>query len=233
MRKLRDFADVAAPNSLSQRFRARRMALLTSCLEQVRSGLDGRPLTVLDMGGTTGFWERAGWAGRADIDITVVNLSAQLTAYPNIVEREGDARRLNGYADSTVDLLFSNSVIEHLYDLEGQAAMAREVQRVGRHYWVQTPNYWFPLEPHFLFPGWQWAPMAPRVAALRRWRIGHRGPYPDAAVAEDMIREIRLMSRRELGSMFPEGIVVAERIGPLAKSYVVVSPQLGAHLQRS
>jgi hypothetical protein len=55
------------------------------------------------------------------------------------------------YRDKEFDIAFSNSVIEHVGNDLRIRQMADEVRRVGRNY-LQTPNYYFPLEPHFFFP---------------------------------------------------------------------------------
>lgn len=65
---------------------------------------------------------------------------------------KGDATNLSQYSDKSFDIVFSNSVIEHLYTKENQISMAKEVNRVGKNYFIQTPNYWFPIEPHWVFP---------------------------------------------------------------------------------
>src|ERR1017187_2845994 len=63
----------------------------------------------------------------------------------------GDGRAVP-FRDAAFDVVFSNSVIEHVGDAQSQRAFAREVARVGRAYWVQTPNRWFPVEQHLLTP---------------------------------------------------------------------------------
>jgi hypothetical protein len=100
--------------------------------------------------------------------------------------------------------------------------MAAEVRRLAPVYWIQTPNFWFPVEPHFLTPGWHYLPVAARVALLRRRRWGWRGPLPEAAQAEEAVREIRLMRGSELTRMFPEASLERERIGPFVKSFVAL-----------
>ena len=70
----------------------------------------------------------------------------------------GDAVDMPGISDGAFDVVFSNSVIEHVETYENQRRMAAEIRRVGRRYFVQTPNRHFPLEPHFLVPGFQLLP---------------------------------------------------------------------------
>jgi hypothetical protein len=213
---LRRMADGHAPGSFSNRMRERRFKLF----ESLAAGLP-RPLRVLDVGGTNDFWAQRGWAGRDDVSITLVNLVEQEREHPNIHPAVGDATDLAEYDDGSFDIAFSNSVIEHLYTLEKQAAMAREITRVGRAYWVQTPNFWFPMEPHFLVPGWHWLPEEARVSLIRRRACGWRGPCPDLEVARETVREVRLMQRRELDGLFPGATIQAERFGGLTKSFVV------------
>jgi Methyltransferase domain len=213
---LRKLADGHAGGSFSNRMRARRFELF----EGLTASLP-RPLRIIDVGGTNDFWVKRGWAGRDDVEITLVNLKPQEQEHPNIVPAVGDATNLSEYEDGSFDVAFSNSVIEHLFTLEAQTAMAREVVRVGRAYWVQTPNFWFPMEPHFLVPGWQWLPERARVSLIQKRACGWRGPCPEREDARATVREVRLMRRRELSRLFPRAAVEAERFGGLAKSFVV------------
>lgn len=180
-----------------------------------------KPVRIIDLGGTVRYWERRGWAGRSDVQITLVNLDAQPSEYDNIVSTEGDATRLP-FGDDSFDIAFSNSVIEHLFTLDHQRRMAEEVRRVARCYWVQTPNFWFPVEPHYLVPVWHWLPESVRVAILTRHSVGWAGRTPDAGEALEVIRETRLMRRRELAGLFPGADLVPERIGGLVKSWTAV-----------
>ena len=83
----------------------------------------------------------------------------------------GDARQMPMFQDNEFDMCFSNSVIEHVGSAADQMSMAREVRRVAKGYFIQTPNAYFPLEPHFLIPGWQFASVAlrARLLQLRNW----------------------------------------------------------------
>ena len=214
---IRSLADGKNPNSFSNRARTRRFAQFEALAARLP-----RPLRILDVGGTNEFWENRGWAGRRDVHISSLNLEAHEQRHDNILALAGDATDLSRYAAGSFDIVFSNSVIEHLFTLEQQRRMAAEVQRVGKSYWVQTPNFWFPMEPHFHIPGWQWMPLDLRVSIIRRWRCGWRGPCPDPKRARDLVSEVRLMSQRELKSAFPGANVVAERFCGLVKSWIVI-----------
>lgn len=214
---LRTLADVRSADSLSNRLRSRRFARFEALVRDLP-----RPLRLIDIGGTTAFWEQRGWAGRDDVCITTINLTAECQKYDNIEPRAGDATDLSEYADRSFDVAFSNSVIEHLFTFDHQAAMAREVRRLAPVYWVQTPNFWFPIEPHFHVPGWQWLPLGLRVAILRRRRCGWRGPCPDAEQARELVREVRLLTRGELRRLFPDATLAPERFAGLVKSWIAI-----------
>jgi hypothetical protein len=215
MLSVRQAADVENPDSLSNRMRSRRFSKFAGLCAGVP-----RPLRIIDIGGTHEFWVQRGWAGREDVQITTVNLSAEPPVHPNIVSIVGDATDLSEYGDGSFDVAFSNSVIEHLFTRDHQAAMAREVVRVGRAYWVQTPNFWFPIEPHFHVPGWQWMPRPARAALLQRFRCGWRGPCPDPVEARRLVDEVRLLTGSQMRRLFPGATIWPERFMGLVKSWV-------------
>jgi Methyltransferase domain len=219
--KLRGLADSDAPGSFGNRNRARRFDAFEQLFASVATGLD-RPVTILDVGGTNSFWQQRGWTDRDDVTITTANLEKEEKVFANVEPRVLDATDMKEFADGSFDIVFSNSVIEHLRTLDAQKKMAAEVRRLGRQYWVQTPNYWFPIEPHFLTPGWQYLPVSVRVQLLRRRRWGWRGPCPDPAEARTLVTEIRLLKKKEMRTLFPDADLVEERFAGLIKSFVAV-----------
>jgi SAM-dependent methyltransferase len=128
--------------------------------------------------------------------------------YPGERFVQADARELP-FADGEFDIAYSNSLIEHLPPTD-RARVAAEMARVGRRLFVQTPNRWFPVEPHALLPLVHWLP---RRLGRRLWRLGVTGePFDD----------IRLLDARELRRLFPGARIVRERVGPLTKSLIAV-----------
>jgi SAM-dependent methyltransferase len=122
----------------------------------------------------------------------------------------GDARDMP-FADDAFDVAYCNSLIEHVEPTD-RPRVAAEIRRVARRWFVQTPNLWFPIEPHVLLPGFQFLPEA---AQRRVARLGASGGY----------ERIRLLDRRELRSLFPESEILSERVGPLTKSLMAVGPR--------
>jgi hypothetical protein len=214
---IRRLAEGKNPDSISNRFRSRRFQRFEALVATLP-----RPLKILDVGGTNQFWENRGWADRQDVQIFSLNLVAEEKRHENITPLAGDATDLSHFADGSFEVGFSNSVIEHLFTFEQQSRMASEIRRVCKSYWVQTPNYWFPMEPHFHVPGWQWLPLDVRIAIIRRWRCGWRGPYSDPARAREMVAEVRLMTGRELEQLFPDATLLRERFCGMVKSWIAI-----------
>ena len=179
----------------------------------------GRPLEILDVGGVEDYWETNVFVDQANF--TILNLDAPAPHHANVTTLAGDARDLSRWADKSFDLVVSNSVIEHVGTVDDQQVMADEVRRVGKRYFVQTPNFWFPVEPHAVFPVFHWLPEPMRASLLQSFRLGHLYPRPEREEALDLVRSIRIVSARELKSMFPDGTLWREKLSGLTKSLTI------------
>lgn len=201
---------------LAERLRRRRFRLVTSLMSRVP-----RPLTVLDVGGTEFFWQQVGFTADHDVRIVLLNLSKEPVTRPNFRSVVGDATNMPEFRDSEFDVVFSNSVIEHVGGYDKQRQMADEVKRVGKRYCIQTPNRHFPIEPHFLIPFLQFYPMWLQVLLTRHIDIGSFGRFPDSRAAEGYLRTLRLMTASELRALFPGARIHGEKVCGLTKSFVV------------
>jgi SAM-dependent methyltransferase len=141
----------------------------------------------------------------SQLDITGVDLQPR-PGYPGPFV-QGDAADGLPFADDEFDLVYCSSVIEHVPPPR-RATFATELRRVGRGWFVQTPAYSFPIEPHALLPFAHWLP-----PAVRRpyWRLGAAGEW----------EQISLLRRREMERLFGAP-ALSERLGPLVKSWVCV-----------
>lgn len=179
------------------------------------------PLTpqtrILDVGGTALNWSLIAAQPR----VTLLNLPTDGIA--NVV---GDGRYLP-FRDGSFDIVFSNSVIEHIASPADQQRFADEIRRTGRAYWVQTPDYRFPLEPHLVTPFLHWLPTGVRVAIARRFTFWSLIERPSQDRWEFYIRhcaeEVRLLDAAELQAMFPEAQIIRERFMGLSKSLIAVA----------
>ncbi len=108
------------------------------------------------------------------------------------------------FSDSSFDVVYCNSVIEHLGNYDDQAKLAREVRRVGSGYWVQTPAKRFPVEPHYLTPFAHWLPSADSATHLLPYTVWAVIPIRLLTTwTAKWLKRIRLVSRRELEKLFP------------------------------
>ena len=222
---LPSFADNTNPNSLASRLREKRN-------EQFRSLLDSlpRPLQILDVGGSRMVWERLRLVDQPDVHISILNSDEVLyreqeeCRYQNVRNVVGDARDMGHFHDCQFDMVYSNSVIEHVGKIDQMAKMASEIRRVGRRYFVQTPYRYFPIEPHFVFPMFQFLPLSIRALMLRNFSLGWVARQPDRKRAAEEVSSINLLSRRELQSLFPDGRMTEERLWGLTKSLIIHKP---------
>lgn len=211
---IRSIADNTSNTSLSHSMRFKRFLYFKSLIEKL-----GRPLDILDIGGTQEYWLNMG-LDDPRFRVTLLNLSQEEISSPNFSSVVGDATDMSQYADRSFDVVYSNSVIEHLFTKENQRKMALEVRRVGVFHFVQTPNYYFPMEPHFLFPGFQFLPRVVRASLLNRFNLGHMPRFEKMDEAFTKVDEIRLLSVQEMRSLFPGSVIWKERFGGLVKSIV-------------
>jgi hypothetical protein len=133
----------------------------------------------------------------------------------------GDGRQLP-FPDQCFDVAFCNSVIEHLGSRENQKRLADEIRRVARQYFVQTPNYWFPIEPHFLTPCVQFFPVPTREKLIRNFTVWGWVTRPSPESCRAIVQEIQLLKPAELRAMFPEAELIVERFMLFPKSLIAV-----------
>lgn len=190
----------------------------------IRSRIDWPNIrTVLDLGGTPRFWKESGLS-HLPLDVTCLNLVGEPS-----VERFGNLSVRRAVGDATCpqfdpsqfDLVFSNSVIEHVGDGAAVARLA-QIVRQGPRYFVQTPNRYFLVEPHFILPFHFLMPRWLKAAIVTFW---DRGPKRRSyAEAKKRVDSIHLLSRHELQALFPDAEVVEERKWLQTKSFMAFGP---------
>ena len=172
---------------------------------------------VLDVGGTAQTWMSES-KGHVQFPVTLLNIrNYEQVDSDRFTSVEGDATNLP-FADNAFDIAFSNSVIEHVGTWEKQQLFAREVRRVARNLWVQTPARSFPLEAHLLAPYIQYLPKRAQHRIVRWTPRGILQPH----VVHEIIDEVRLLTCREMGQLFPDCLILKERVLGLTKSYIAV-----------
>jgi len=219
----RNFADNTNHHSVATRLRRQRFQIL---LDMICSHPD--PIQILDIGGTKQYWDMmiASSDLCRELIVTLLNPEPLNLTHRNFIAMRGDGRAMPQFVDRQFDLVFSNSTIEHVGGFEDQKHMADEVRRVGREYYVQTPNRYFPIEPHFVFPFFQFFPVTLRVWLLQHFNLGWFSRIQDRSKAWHEVTSIRLLTRTEVEQLFPDGIIINERLYGFVKSFVVRSPDI-------
>lgn len=106
-------------------------------------------------------------------------------------------------------------------------AFAGEVRRVARGYVVQTPYFWFPLEPHFMAPIYHWVPESVRAKILLRVPLGHTGKAASLDEAMQRVQSAQLVDATMFGSLFPDAEIRFERVAGLPKSLMGIRSAMG------
>jgi hypothetical protein len=201
------------------RLRRRRLEILQSILSDLRGSV-----TILDIGGTPAYWDLIATERlNLNLHIILLNLVALPISNPSFASIVGDGRAMPQFSDKQFDIVFSNSTIEHVGDLHDQERMAREIRRIGRRYYVQTPNRSFPIEPHFIFPFFQYLPIRVQAWLVLHLRLGWYGTPPGYNQVLNDVKSIRLLNRAEFRQLFPDATIVNEVWCGLVKSFIAYS----------
>ena len=203
---------VDAPGSWGERRRAARARWLVETFPDLAT------MSVIDLGGRLDTWERAPVRPK---HVHIVNLEPVAADPPEWAEVDhGDVCALpERIARRRYDLVYSNSVIEHLGGHERRLRFAEAVHRLADAHWVQTPYRFFPIEPHWVAPGMQFLPTAVRAAVAHRWPLAH-SPAADRADALNSVLWTELLDRTQMRHYFPESTIRAERLFGLTKSLI-------------
>jgi SAM-dependent methyltransferase len=205
--------DYRQPTSLAAQLRQKRWEVFRSLTASVE-----RPMKILDVGGLQSVWERIGFADQPGIRITLLNIVKVPADHWNMESIEGNACSMPQFHDGQFDIVYSNSVIEHVGGDKEIRSMADEIRRVGKRYYVQTPNRYFPVEPHFVFPMFQFLPVSLRTTLVQHFPLGWFEKIPDRQQAEEYVRSINLLTKTQVKSLFPDAVTMDERFFGLSKS---------------
>jgi hypothetical protein len=205
-------ADNTRSDSWSRKLRNRRFGMFLNAL-QVNS-----KDRILDVGGAESTWLNTGMEER----VTLLNI-AFFEKCGKFHYLECDACDMHMLASNSFDIVYSNSVIEHVGPTK-HASFAHEVRRVGQRYWIQTPYKHFPIEPHFLFPLFQYFPLSVKRFIGLRWKYSHL-----KANGEDILDELnrlQLLSKEDLRVLFPDATLFEEKFLGLTKSLIAYRASL-------
>jgi hypothetical protein len=209
------------------RFRTARFRQVQTLIEQLVR--QHGSIRVLDAGGRAEYWNMLSPALAGQVHLTILNYSAELEDYSDGTRAHvryenvtGDACDMPQYADGAFHLVHSNSVIEHVGSFTKMIAFAKEVRRVGQAYYVQTPNFWFPIDPHNAVPLLHWLPDPIRIGMETRFNVG-LNRRTDFAEAAERLDGCRMISQTMMRNLFPDARHSAERFGLVFKKSLIAS----------
>jgi hypothetical protein len=204
-----------------QFLRRRRIQLFINLVDQVLTRQ--AVCRILDLGGVPNYWKlMSDLLGSRRYQITIVNRSEFPVPSEYFTSIIGDARHLPSLPDMSFDLVHSNSVIEHVGRWSDMKAMAGEVRRLAPGYFLQTPYFWFPMEPHCSTLFFHWMPESIRVRMLMGRHRGAWGKAPDLDTAMNQIQSAALLDMRMMRTLFPDATIHRERIIGLTKSLTAI-----------
>jgi hypothetical protein len=208
-------AFVDGPRSLGGRSRHRRWKTFRAHFPDIES------MSVVDLGGTVDYWLRAPVRPRS---VRVLNLQEPPKSIPAWITAEvsdvTDPSLLSNAG--AYDLVYSNSVIEHVGGHERRTAFAANVAALADRHWIQTPYRYFPMEPHWVCPFMQFLPLPMRARLGMHWPLVHsRSPDMASAIAAQLA--VELLDITAMRHYFPESQIVYDRLAGLVKSVVAVA----------
>ena len=176
-------------------------------------------MRVLDLGGTPHAWRLAPVMPES---VVTVNLQQFESGIPNVTAVTGDACDLPAsVAADRFDLVFSNSLLEHVGGHVQRQKLAENIHNCADRHWIQTPYRYFPVEPHWVFPGFQWLPYEARVRVSMHWNRGHIRTFTRGE-AEKSVDEVELIGISQMRGYFPSSQIWYERFLGLIKSLVAI-----------
>ena len=210
--------------SVGSRFRSRR---IQPFLELIEYYYDAQGhVQIVDIGGERNYWNIVpnAFLKEHNVHITIINLPGQNKQRDDetFTFVDGDACDLANVSDNQFDIAHSNSVIEHVGDWRHMKQYGNEIQRVAKSFFIQTPSYWFPIEPHFLRPFFHWLPKPLRVAWVRKSAIGHFDKAETIDEAVMAVESARLLDKKMFAALFPSADIICERFLFFTKSYIAV-----------
>lgn len=212
------------PGSLGSKLRAKRIAPLIAMIQHTYER-EGK-VDIVDVGGTQAYWTilPKEVLQQNRVKITVVNLpNSQLPLNQEHFQFvHGDGCNLHEFSDNSFHIAHSNSVVEHVGDWHHMINFAAEIRRLAPKLFIQTPYFWFPIEPHFMTPCFHWLPRPMRISLLMRFDLGNHQRATCVSQAAARLERYRLLDKQMLQALFPDTTIHHETLWGLTKSLIAL-----------
>jgi len=223
--------DLTNTKSLRSKLRKKRIRHLVNFISFIIAKEKLKTIQICDIGGTYRFWLIFPFEkfNGINFEITLVNLEKtmkseqekyrKLINKSNIrfIEEIGNGCDMSHKEDNSYHLLHSNSVIEHVGGWSNIKKFVAESKRIGKRHFVQTPNYWFPIEPHYFLPLVHFFPRPIHTRLIMHFKKRNF----DRATSN--FEENRMLSKREFKYLYPDSRIIIEWFYFLKKSFTATS----------
>ena len=212
--------------SIGKYLRKKRMKLFKKMIEKVF--LSKGIVNILDIGGTVQYWKIIDreFLKKNKVSITLLNL-------PNSQINHGDSNFFFIEGDATTNiwekinmnnfnLIHSNSVIEHVGNWEKMKSFANNIKVFKGDYYIQTPNFWFPIEPHCMTPFFQFFPLPLKIKLVSKFALGHWEKAKDVSHAMEIIESANLLNFAMISNLFEDSKIIKEKFLFLNKSFIAI-----------
>ena len=126
------------------------------------------------------------------------------------------------FPDMSFDVCYSNSVIEHVGNSHAIKLFSGEIRRLAPRYYVQTPNRWFFVEPHFICVFIHWLPFGVKRRLIRWLSVWGLVTKPDQATVDKFLTSINLLTVQQMTELFDDAVIIKERFLGFTKSIVAI-----------
>ncbi|BBA70352.1 class I SAM-dependent methyltransferase [Geobacter sulfurreducens] len=221
-RYITNYDDTASAGS---RFRSKRILPLLHMIKAVYN-IRGE-VKIIDVGGTCNYWNIVSkqWMLKHNVKITLVNLpSTSVSINSEIFEFvQANGCNLEMFRDKSYHIGHSNSVLEHVGDWDNMVKFSSELCRVSERQFVQTPNYWFPIEPHCMIPFFHWLPKPVRIRLVMAFSLGHWSKAGSVDQAVRIVESARLVNKLMFKELYHGANIITERFMMLPKSFIAIN----------
>lgn len=228
---MKRITDYQSDQSIGFKLRQKRSRRIVDLIERVYEV--NRRVGMIDVGGTREYWNiiPTEYLQQRNVRITIVNLAVPTHGFDAedavFSYVQGDGCNLKDVRNNQFDIAHSNSVIEHVGGLDRMTDFAMEMRRVAASYYVQTPNYFYPIEPHFWVPFFHWLPVSVRLRLAMKFPLGCFPKASDIEEARRFVDLCQLLKKKTLLDLFPDATLYKERLFLLVKSFVLIRDNVG------
>lgn len=212
------------PKSIGSKLRAKRIKPFVALFDQYHKKYGY--VNIVDLGGTRTYWGIISdeILSKYNVTITLVNISfsQQSVDEERFKYVEGDCCHLNMFDDNSFHIAHSNSVVEHVGDWNNMILFSKEVLRIAPAYYIQTPNFWFPIEPHCMIPFFHWLPRQVRIFLVLKLNIGNWIKQDSVDSAVRIVDSAQLLNKRMFRALFSEANHSTERFLLMPKSLIAI-----------